>query len=414
MKLCISLLGLISLITSSFAATYLSGNLTTRTWITNDSPYVLTNDTAVPVGQVLTIQPGVTVAGRESELVIQGTIIATGSFTAPIIFDSETTALRWKGLRLSGASASSIISYCKFSRASEVLGSSGGLQIEDCNPPVTDCILEENDTTGLYLQNSSSTISRCIIRNNSTINTGAGIYSTGDGLKLYNTLICNNTAYRYAAGYADTVTMRNCTIAENHTSVFYGGINYTFSSGLANSACMNCIFAGNTHLTENADGIDNAILLNCLDHSAVFPPTFKNPTSGPGRRDLNDTGTGYPADYSLTAASPGVDQGTNTYAAMFTTDLAGNARINNTNVDIGCYEYIPNYGSNLLTSIERAVHVTAGSEPGKRYQFRYQTSPTGTNWLNLGDMIDGTGGTIGVFDSVNNSTSRLYRAFVVP
>jgi parallel beta-helix repeat protein len=402
MKLRTLLLGLLPLVTSSFAATYLSGPLTTRTWTASGSPYVLTNDTTVPVGQTLTIQPGVTVKGRECVLLVQGTIIATGTLVSPIVFTSETTPTRWGGVRLEGATASSL-SYCRFSYVGNYNYSNGTLHFVDCNPPVDNCIIENNDVYGLRLENSSPTISRCIIRNNSYI----AVYSTGGAPKLYNTLICNNSASSYSAGVTETVTMRNCTIAMNENT----SGNYQAFASPANSTFMNCIIAANSPTYGNSfDGN----VLNCLDGSATFPPTFKNPTLGPGKRDLDDTLTGYPADYSLTATSPGVDQGNNTYAAILPTDLAGNARINNVSVDIGCYEYVPNYGSNLTVNIERAVRITSGSEPGKRYQFRYTTQLGGTNWFTIGDVIYGTGGTIGIFDSVSNATSRFYRTFVLP
>ncbi len=149
-------------------------------------------------------------------------------------------------------------------------------------------------------------------------------YSRDDGGALFwshaeNCLLSGNYSYNTggqsagAAMYASTNV--NCTIVGNRARS--GGI-------VGRSLLNNCIIYGNT--------CDSGEVV--CDTSAGGTPTSMTScyTNNPGFVDAAN------GDYRLAAGSPCIDAGDNAYVTT-ATDLAGNTRIANGTVDIGCYEY---------------------------------------------------------------------------
>ena len=74
------------------AATYVSGPILTHTtWSLAGSPYIMTDSVTVNPGITLTVEPGVTVMGQQSDvgLYVQGHLQAIGTVPNPITFTSE-------------------------------------------------------------------------------------------------------------------------------------------------------------------------------------------------------------------------------------------------------------------------------------------------------------------------------------
>ena len=153
--------------------------------------------------------------------------------------------------------------------------------------------------------------------------------SSGSGVNwclAENCLIYGNTATN--GGGAIGSIVRNCTIVGN-TAAHNGG-------GVYCSAVFNSIVYGNT-----ADGAWNSASHNIFtrDQSEVDllrdigQVTVSSLTTNPGFVDAAN------GDYHLTATSPCIDMGDNTYVGFMETDLDGNPRIHNGVVDIGAFEY---------------------------------------------------------------------------
>ncbi|MBR4654923.1 MAG: SUMF1/EgtB/PvdO family nonheme iron enzyme [Kiritimatiellae bacterium] len=203
---------------------------------------------------------------------------------------------------------------------------------------------------------TSATIRNCIIHGNGhgTPRTdsgtfGGGISSASGSVLVENCLFYDNFAW--ACGGAIFVesddgemTLVNCTIYGNDSTDFFG---YQGGVGLANGATVKvkgCIVWNNGGSQIDAfssvysSGTMAAVSYSCVQGGV----TKKNvATLNVGAGNISATPNFVDAangDYRLTAGSPCIDAGDNSYVTS-DKDLAGNARIANGTVDIGCYEY---------------------------------------------------------------------------
>ena len=154
--------------------------------------------------------------------------------------------------------------------------------------------------------------------------------------------------------------------------------------GMNGSAADGCILRNCTMIGNSARDINgvclNSVLENCIaygngnDERSTWQYWFdQNPlVSAVGYREKNIY-TGNPGfvdaangDYRLAAGSPCIDAGDNSYVTG-DKDLAGNARIANGTVDIGCYEY----GSAPVGGTTWYVNGSTGSD-SKRHSNRVQ------------------------------------------
>ena len=180
-----------------------------------------------------------------------------------------------------------------------------------------------------------SRLEKCEIRNCSAL-AGGGLrggtaygcvfvenYARDDGGATHSSLSVNclmkgnyayNTGGQGSGAAGCDVTNINCTIVGNHARS--GGI---FAG---NSMLQNCIVYDNV--------LDSGELIYTdSDQSTSMSSCY---TSDPNFVDAAN------GDFRLAAGSPCIDAGDNSYVTG-DTDLAGNARIANGTVDIGCYEY---------------------------------------------------------------------------
>lgn len=211
---------------------------------------------------------------------------------------------------------------------------------------------------------------------------GAGIYVINNGAITHNVEVSNSLFYNNesrnrsgADGFtgssiwlrANTVNSTlasnivNCTFTGNsdigtRASTQRGTISLSRNSGATHtSAVSNSIFFNNTGaggvttpaLTRGHTTFVTSILVsNSIDpdNFSTLPPSFKvNVLTGdPLFTDEPNN------DYTLTASSPAVETGDNSYV-IGSTDLAGNVRIFSTNVDIGAYEYNATLSTNTFS-----------------------------------------------------------------
>jgi hypothetical protein len=246
-------------------------------------------------------------------------------------------------------------------------GIGGGLYIRFGTLNIENTIIDNNSSQlgggGIcVVSNIVTSITNSVISNNTTIsNGGGGLLNRDSELSLENVLFYNNSADKGGGlNYMTTIVLANpakivgCTFSLNTVSGMGGHTgnaihfqNLASTGGL--SSIQNTIVwdNGTSPLTESitwshfvnagttANWNFNLLQSNYqgsgLDGTdPANDPLFTNPATG---------------DFTLQATSPVIDQGDNTQAIL-TTDLAGNARIQDgdgntiVTIDYGAYEFL--------------------------------------------------------------------------
>ena len=218
---------------------------------------------------------------------------------------------------------------------------------------------------GLYLQ-SGSTITRCVISNNTSRSNGGGIFADNYGSRFNHCLIGNNAAGASGGGvYDNRSTFISCDIVRNSAVTSGGGIHSLNGSTLQNTIVWgNKVGTSDNQISTNYSGryftcvssavqggYSGAITLEAENSGiGIGYPRFTNPTAEAGVDVYNSIG-----DWTLQAGSVCADMGRNAMAGG-TMDLAGNTRIQQARADIGAYEsaysmafpIVPEAGSNVI------------------------------------------------------------------
>lgn len=196
----------------------------------------------------------------------------------------------------------------------------GILNDDNSSPILENVTISGNGDNGIYNYNSSPILTNVIISGNEE----NGITNFDSYPTLKNVTITGNLLSGISNEYGSIVTIDNSIVLGNTD-----GILNDVTSSTTNQYSL---VQG---LIDNADGN--------IDATGILPAAvFVNPVA-PG----NSTG----GDYSLKTCAITVDAGSNALSSA-TTDLAGNARIYNTTIDMGAYELI----YTLLTSTIDTVH----------------------------------------------------------
>ncbi len=212
-----------------------------------------------------------------------------------------------------------------------------------------------NSTSGGAINNNGDnlTVANCTIENNITTTFGGGILSTGP-LTLSNCTISNNKAGTNGGGVNANSggTITNCTIAfniANTAGATSGG------SGLNASSLMllnNTIVVGNTQPDNSAHDLSSAFApasSNNLIGDAATAGGFVNGVNGNivGVADAKlgaiASNGGPTQTFALLVGSPAIDKGNNAAAAGLTSDQRGSpfVRIFGGTIDIGAFELQP-------------------------------------------------------------------------
>jgi len=238
----------------------------------------------------------------------------------------------------------------------------GGIYCYGSNPTITNCRMNGNEAIwggGIFCRNNSSpTISNCIISEN-VAHSGGGISCSNSSSPLINNcLITGNTgtsgggihSYKYSCPM-----INNCTITENEVTHYGGGI---CSNNYSSPTINNCILWGNrafrgdeivlidqtypSQTTVRYSDVQGGSTAVYISPGCVLNWGQGNIDADPMFIDIDglDDVLGTEDDnLRLFGCSPCVDAGDNSAVPpSLLTDIEGNPRIINGNVDIGAYE----------------------------------------------------------------------------
>ena len=236
----------------------------------------------------------------------------------------------------------------------------GGISLEQ-GGLVEDCFVANNlakeEGGGIAILETGK-VERCVITGNYSSNIAGGVYFiNGVDALIQNCIITNNEALWTGGGarFYNAGVLRNCLVADNYCNSEGGGVftrmqNAAYSGGNVES----CTIVSNS---VNVGQVGGGIYINgrgIITNSIIyynFPENIYNSSQGQfgyccatplvsGAGNISDA-PGFTNGYKLAIGSScinaGLDEGWMTGAK----DLAGNSRIIGGQVDMGCYETVP-------------------------------------------------------------------------
>ncbi|MGA1874687.1 MAG: right-handed parallel beta-helix repeat-containing protein [bacterium] len=204
--------------------------------------------------------------------------------------------------------SSPTISKCIISQNSASGYDGGGIHCDGSSPTISNCTISNNSAKwkggGIYCLNSSPTITNCTISRNSA-NWGSGISCHESSPAISNCTIIENSANRRGGGIYcldSSPTITNCTISQN-SAVWEGGGIYCYYRSWP--TIMNCILWGDLPDEINeitAEGNNTELIVTYSDIQGGYPGPG-NMNTGPLFVDL----TG--GNYHVSPVSPCIDAG---------------------------------------------------------------------------------------------------------
>jgi len=194
---------------------------------------------------------------------------------------------------------------------------------------------------GIRVINSTAKIQNCIVRNNHAISAGAGIYNQCSFVEVVNTLVVGNSCDHEAGGFhqlktnstvTPSSTLTNCTFVNND------GADY---NAISRESDAGSITIKNSIIWDNGSG-------NSTNASSALNTIYDgNNLSGTSNSNPNLNSSTYELTSSSTAA---IDAGSNAFNNL-SIDLNSNARIMNSTIDLGAFEWQSGNRTALTTGI---------------------------------------------------------------
>ena len=217
---------------------------------------------------------------------------------------------------------------------------------------------------GGALLDNGGTLSNCIVAGNLAEQWGGGVFCLFDGPQVNNCHLNANTAGQGGGMYCSAGgEAKNCLFTGNKTIFDGGGVYFNGGGGLQNCTISDnsadykgggvyCFYGGtlwNSIVYNNAAPYNHNWYYS--GSGSDFSYSCTTPTNGlpGGDQCIPDVPMfALPgSDYHLLEASPCIDAGTNFSWMTTAIDLDGEPRIHGSEVDMGCYEFVPEPGLGL-------------------------------------------------------------------
>ncbi|WP_167330305.1 beta strand repeat-containing protein, partial [Flavobacterium denitrificans] len=236
-------------------------------------------------------------------------------------------------------------------------GSNGGAMYNyNTAPAFNNLVIRNNSATrggGIYNQTASITLNNAVIKDNTVSNDGGGMYNvTNSSPVMTNVAFTGNTANNGGGMFSVTNSSPVVTNAlfANNTAVNTGGaiINMTIDPlqltnvTIANNTGTDPVYSTGT----GSITFHNSIVFGTVSGPYTAQHSLVEGSSATANGNIDATGISAAdvftdnatGDYTLKNTSPAVNAGNNLLNNT-ATDLAGNARITGTNIDMGTYEF---------------------------------------------------------------------------
>lgn len=404
--------------------TFVSGNIS-GTWSPAGNPYIAADNCTVPLGQTLTIQPGVVVwIGEGLSITVNGSIQAVGTPTQRITFQPPIASQYWSNIYCLHSAGTNRFKYCDFRNADtalelQIIGGSDVMNVEIMNCNFTNCLSravfgQANGIAGTFYNQYA--VINAVIKNCyfTTVGDGckfhidgmnAGFWGIGygySGLETKGNVFCNVTNVAIALdvgpyagqGQANVInnTLVNCRVGISATdpwdalvqnNIIVGSTNAVKVHGsLTRTVNYNDLYANATNFSGLPVAYGQMILVN---RNGTPSDILYNIFRDPQFMATND--------FHLISNSPCVDAGTADWAS---TDMCFPPSLGSILPDQGAYggpdaanwlDIVPKLPVQaFITKSDNVIQIGWGAIPRSVYQIQYITNFTsaGTNnWLNL-------------------------------
>jgi len=239
---------------------------------------------------------------------------------------------------------------CKITNNSA--GEGGGVFNNGGTLKLIGCDISSNTANyggGLHVEFDHVIIDKTIFSGNSASNYGGAIYldNTESSMEAYNSLFAGNFANEGAVldmnspfSNTDVSSMTNCTVVNNRNTGTNPNTSFIVTLPYTSAGFSNNIISHNTAPRV----LLNGTVSNCIIDAPYVPGSAVNvTTTAPAYVSANIPAAapfahnGY--DYHLAAGSVGINGGNSALVnPLYNQDLAGNARISGSAVDMGAYE----------------------------------------------------------------------------
>ncbi|MGF1587362.1 MAG: choice-of-anchor Q domain-containing protein [Bacteroidales bacterium] len=291
--------------------------------LTAEKPYLVYNSITVDSGRVLHIEPGARLHfHRNSGLYVAGSVIVSGSYDQPVIFEGSRTETsyrnipgQWEGIILMPESRNN-----RFLN-SRIRNAVNGILVNTEG---------EYDVPVLYLANSR-------IENM----TFAGLFTRNTSVYSYNTIISNCGHHAVAISGGGNYSFYHCTIV-NYRNF---SARRTPSVIINNDAPVNVVVANTiihgSHIRETGFPANSNPGFD-VEFSYCLLPLDENDTREIFQNCIFDTVPGFldsdNLNYRLAELSSAIDAGDPAIGRLFPTDYEGKSRLLDKAPDIGAFE----------------------------------------------------------------------------
>jgi len=314
--------------------------LTADTVLTNEKPFLIFDSLVIEKCAKVEMKEDVKFYfHHKAALIVHGTIEAEGSIEKPIVmrgdrFDNingnipyDNVPGRWEGVVFSKDSYNN--------------------KLEN--------VLIKNAVKGITFVNSSPQTKKATLINTIVQNTSEyGVQATNCTIDGVNCLFVNSAGPALSL-YGGKYSFIHCTIANYYTwssrqypALMISNASENLSDAYPLTICdiINSIVCGSSNneliLTEIPNTDFQYSFSNCLirgDEKTGVQYSDIIWNLEPEFRDINEERLYY-YDFRLDPQSPAIDKANKTFSLPYPSDLKGNSRLNDTNPDLGCYEWV--------------------------------------------------------------------------